>query len=66
MFFKKGDKTLLKNYRPPPRLGHAPRLLGHVYKLFSRVITNRLAEQAGFRGGYGTPEHIHTNSIGAS
>lgn len=62
LFFKKGDKTQLKNYRPIS-------LLSHVYKLFSRVITNRLArrldefqppEQAGFRSGYGTIDHIHT------
>ncbi|CAH2240333.1 jg25875 [Pararge aegeria aegeria] len=62
MFFKKGDNTLLKNYRPIS-------LLSHVYKLFSRVITNRLAnrfndfqppEQAGFRKGFSTIDHIHT------
>ena len=62
LFFKKGDKTLLKNYRPIS-------LLSHVYKLFSRVITNHLArrlddyqppEQAGFRGGFSTVDHIHT------
>lgn len=62
LFYKKGDKTLLKNYRPIS-------LLSHVYKLFSRVITNRLArrfdefqppEQAGFRGGFSTVDHIHT------
>lgn len=61
LFFKKGDKALLKNYRTVS-------LLSHVYKLFSRVITNRLArrldefqppEQAGFRGGFGTIDHIH-------
>lgn len=62
LFFKKGNKTMLRNYRPIS-------LLSHVYKLFSRVITNRLArrldeyqppEQAGFRSGYGTIDHIHT------
>ena len=62
LFFKKGDKTLLNNYRPIS-------LLSHVYKVFSRVITNRLAlpaclddfqplEQAGFRKGYSTVDHI--------
>jgi hypothetical protein len=62
LFFKKGDKRLLKNYRPIA-------LLSHIYKLFSRVIANRLArrldefqppELAGFQSGYGTIDHIHT------
>ncbi|KAL0839990.1 hypothetical protein ABMA28_015317 [Loxostege sticticalis] len=62
LFFKKGENTLLKNYRPIS-------LLSYVYKLFSRDITNRLArrfddfqppEQAGFRKGFSTIDHIHT------
>lgn len=38
IFFKKGNKTLIKNNRPIM-------LLNHVYKLFSRVVTNRLARR---------------------
>ncbi|KAJ8725102.1 hypothetical protein PYW07_016060 [Mythimna separata] len=64
LFCKKGDNALLKNYR------HIS-FLSHVYKLFSRVITNRLArrfddfqppEQAGFRKGFSTNtvDHRHT------
>lgn len=36
LVFKNGDKSLLKNCRP---------ILFHVYNLFSRVITNRLARK---------------------
>ena len=62
LFFEKRDITLLKNYRYIIVLSHA-------YKLFSRVVTNRLAlrfdafqplEQAGFRRGYSTMDRIHT------
>ena len=62
LIHKKGDLTDLKNYRPIS-------LLSVVYKLFSKVITNRIAdtldssqpkEQAGFRSGFSTMDHIHT------
>ena len=55
-------KGLLKNYR-------LITLMSHVYKLFSRVMTNRLhhrlddfqpPEQAGFRRGSSTIDDIHT------
>lgn len=63
VFLIKGDKSLLKNYRPIS-------LLSHFHKLFSRVITNCLArkfddfqnpEQAGFRKGYRRP-HTYTTA----
>uniref|UniRef100_A0A914VP78 Reverse transcriptase domain-containing protein n=1 Tax=Plectus sambesii TaxID=2011161 RepID=A0A914VP78_9BILA len=60
LLFKKGNKEELKNYRPIC-------LLSSLYKLFTKIILNRLTrefdeqqprEQAGFRSGYSTIDHI--------
>lgn len=62
LIHKKGDKKNLKNYRPIS-------LLSTLYKLFTRIISNRLElilnneqpiEQAGFRKNYRTTDHIQT------
>uniref|UniRef100_A0A0N5C0B1 Reverse transcriptase domain-containing protein n=1 Tax=Strongyloides papillosus TaxID=174720 RepID=A0A0N5C0B1_STREA len=62
LLFKKGDHEDIKNYRPIC-------LLSSIYKLFTKIILNRIArtldeaqprEQAGFRSGYSTIDHIHT------
>ncbi|KAE9419614.1 hypothetical protein Angca_009749, partial [Angiostrongylus cantonensis] len=62
LLFKKGDLHHLGKYRPIC-------LLSVVYKLFTRVILNRIdrtldegqpCEQAGFRKGNSTMDHIHT------
>ena len=61
IFFKKGNRKDIKNYKPIC-------LLSNMYKLFTKIITTRLEnkldenqprEQAGFRSKYSTTDHIH-------
>ena len=61
IFFKKGNRKDIKNYRPIC-------LLSNMYKLFTTIITTRLEkkldenqprEQAGFRSKYSTTDHTH-------
>ena len=61
LIHKKGDVKELKNYRPIS-------LLSVLYKIFTKIISNRIRatldfsqprEQAGFRKGYSTMDHIH-------
>ncbi|KAK6761096.1 hypothetical protein RB195_022239 [Necator americanus] len=64
LLYKKGDPHDIGNYRPIC-------LLSVIYKLFTRVILNRIenvldegqpCEQEGFRKGFSTIDHIHTVS----
>ena len=61
ILYKKGDPDDIKNYRPISRLAHS-------YKLFTRLLQNRMEEvldrnqpreQAGFRKKFST-DHIYT------
>ena len=62
ILFKGGDATQAKNYRPIC-------VMPLLYKLFAVMLHERLAptletklcrDQAGFRKGYGTIDHLHT------
>ena len=59
---QKGDMRDIKNYRPIS-------LLSHMYKLFTRILQERMErvldqnqprQQAGFRKGYSTVDHLQT------
>lgn len=62
LLYKKGNPLDIENYRPIS-------LLPSTYKLFASVILSRISEkidskqpieQAGFRSGYSTIDHIHS------
>ena len=62
LIHKKGDKENIENYRPIS-------LMSNVYKILAKIILDRMSpmldeqqpvEQAGFRRGFSTIDHIHT------
>lgn len=62
LLYKKGDPNNISNYRPIS-------LLSSLYKLFSSILEKRIKEttekfqpieQAGFRRGFSTVDHIHS------
>ncbi|XP_028168072.1 uncharacterized protein LOC114358336 [Ostrinia furnacalis] len=62
LLYKKGNPADIGNYRPIS-------LLSSIYKLFTSIVLSRISakidnnqpiEQAGFRSGFSTIDHIHT------
>ena len=62
LLYKKGNPLDIKNYRPIS-------LMSNIYKLFASIILARIRdnidskqpiEQAGFRSGFSTTDHIQT------
>lgn len=62
LLYKKGNPNDIGNYRPIS-------LMSNIYKLFSSILEKRISEklennqppeQAGFRKGFSTIDHIHT------
>ena len=62
LLHKKGSKSEVKNYRPIS-------LMPHIHKLYTKIIKNRIErtlnenqppEQAAYRTGYSTTDHLHT------
>ena len=65
VIFKKGDPKLPSNYRPIA-------ILPILYKLFSRMLCNRIqlglvqkqsVDQAAYRPGYSTEDHLLCNTL---
>ena len=62
LLHKKGPRDDIQNYRPIS-------LISNPYKIFTKILTRRLTktldenqpvEQAGFRSGYSTIDHLQT------